>query len=166
MDWVIAEFDKALSRLAEQTSVSAAGRSNSIISNSDFRKVRHGVDRGGHRRSGSHDAGNSEVDDAPVVKFLQKMLVDAVNMRAWTCTLSLRGSNYACVSRIDGVLRGNHLAAGDIRKNWPRASGDLAHGHLGETRLPQDGRMKLKGRPDRTIDFPRQHAARCSAGRS
>ena len=74
VDWVIAEYDK-LSKLVE---ASAATTAESIVNilGSDFEPDE------AEALAEAADAAASEVDDAPIVKFLHKMLLDAFNMRA------------------------------------------------------------------------------------
>ncbi|HNT38596.1 MAG TPA: type IV-A pilus assembly ATPase PilB, partial [Rubrivivax sp.] len=75
-EWVIVEQDK-LAKLIEAQGVSAAEQLEAIASSEfDFDVTE---DEG--PQSESQDIA-SEVEDAPVVRFLQKMLIDAINMRA------------------------------------------------------------------------------------
>ncbi len=150
VDWVIAEFDK-LSRVVEQTSVSAAQAIDSIISNSDFEFDMASIEE--DTGAAEADAGNSEVDDAPVVKFLQKMLVDAVNMRASDLHFEPYEFNYRVRFRIDGVLKEITSPPVAIKEKLASRIKVISRMDISEKRVPQDGRMKLKVGPDRTIDF-------------
>ena len=76
VDWVIAEYDKLL-KMVSAISATVAESINSIVGN-DFEFDDMATDS----VSESANASAAEVDDAPVVKFLQKMLVDAFTMRA------------------------------------------------------------------------------------
>ena len=75
VDWVIAEYDK-LSRMIEAAAVSAAETINSIVgSEFEFDEV------SAETANESNDQAIAEVEDAPVVRFLHKMLLDAFSMR-------------------------------------------------------------------------------------
>jgi type IV pilus assembly protein PilB len=51
------------------------------------------------------ERGGAEVEDAPVVRFLQKMLIDAINMRASDLHFEPYEYNYRVRFRVDGELR-------------------------------------------------------------
>ena len=51
------------------------------------------------------DAGTTEVDDAPIVRFLQKILIDAINMGASDLHFEPFEKHYQIRFRIDGVLQ-------------------------------------------------------------
>lgn len=77
VDWIVAEYDK-LTRLVEASSASANETVESIVAE-DFEFSDLNVEEVSET---ADDDAASEVEDAPVVKFLQKMLLDAYNMRA------------------------------------------------------------------------------------
>jgi type IV pilus assembly protein PilB len=74
VDWVIAEFDK-LSRMVEAAAVSAAESIDTIVG-TEFEFDEAAVE------TAADTAEQTEVEDAPVVRFLHKMLLDAFGMRA------------------------------------------------------------------------------------
>src|SRR5205085_1897846 len=76
VDWIIAEYDK-LTKMVEAQATTATQEMNDIVGE-DFEFDESTIDTA----PDDQDAAVSEVDDAPVVKFLQKMLLDAVSMRA------------------------------------------------------------------------------------
>ncbi|MGV3570036.1 MAG: type IV-A pilus assembly ATPase PilB, partial [Ramlibacter sp.] len=77
VDWVIAEYDK-LSKMVEVHTASASEAMDSIIGD-DFEFDESTMDSS----VVDEDQGaTSDVDDAPVVKFLHKMLLDAIGARA------------------------------------------------------------------------------------
>ena len=78
VEWVIGEFDK-LSRLIEETTKTATQAMDSIVGGDfEFDEASLGTDGAAEET----EAPQTDVEDAPVVKFLHKMLVDAFNMRA------------------------------------------------------------------------------------
>lgn len=71
---------------------------------------------------GKDNAVGAEVEDAPVVKFLHKMLLDAFNMRASDLHFEPYEHNYRVRFRIDGELR--EIASPRLRSrtSWLPAS--------------------------------------------
>jgi type IV pilus assembly protein PilB len=147
VDWVIAEYDKLL-KLVEANSKSAAETMEGIIG-IEFEFDEDKSDSA----TESSEATSSEVDDAPVVKFLHKMLLDAFSMRASDLHFEPYEHNYRVRFRIDGELR--EIAAPPIAIKEKLASRIkvISRMDISEKRVPQDGKMKLKIGPDRVIDF-------------
>jgi type IV pilus assembly protein PilB len=147
VDWVIAEYDK-LSKLVESQSTTANEAMDNIIGG-DFEfdemateaVVTDATDK------------TSEVDDAPVVKFLHKMLLDAFNMRASDLHFEPYEHNYRVRFRIDGELREIASPPIAIKDKLASRIKVISRMDISEKRVPQDGRMKLKVGPDRVIDF-------------
>src|SRR4051794_13629645 len=100
VDWIIAEYDK-LTKMVEAQATTATQEMDSIIGD-DFE-----FDEGSMETTTEEaaDAGASEVEDAPVVKFLQKMLIDAVSQRASDLHFEPYEHTYRVRFRIDGELR-------------------------------------------------------------
>ena len=94
----------------------------------------------------SNDSSNaaSEVDDAPVVRFLQKMLLDAFTMRALDLHFEPYEHTYRVRFRVDGELR--EIASPPIAIKEKRASRIkvISRPDISEKRVPQDGRMALR----------------------
>ena len=147
VDWVIAEYDKLL-RLVEIMSTSATDAMDFLIG-SDFEFDESLAEA----TSENTEAGVAEVEDAPVVKFLHKMLLDAFSMRASDLHFEPYEHSYRVRFRIDGELR--EIAAPPIAIKDKLASRIkvISRMDISEKRVPQDGRMKLKIGPDRVIDF-------------
>jgi type IV pilus assembly protein PilB len=95
----------------------------------------------------------SEVDDAPVVKFLHKMLIDAFNMRASDLHFEPYEHTYRVRFRVDGELREIASPPIAIKDKLASRIKVISRMDISEKRVPQDGRMKLKVGPDRVIDF-------------
>ena len=147
VDWVIAEYDK-LSRLVE---ASARTASETIESNigEDFEFGEFSADMAGE----SAEVAVSEVDDAPVVKFLQKMLLDAFRMRASDLHFEPFEHSYRVRFRVDGELREIASPPVAIKEKLAARIKVISKLDISEKRVPQDGKMKLKIGPDRVIDF-------------
>ena len=148
IDWVIAEYDK-LSRLVEANAVTASEAMNSIIGE-DFEFDEASVDAA---TADTSDNLVAEVEDAPVVKFLHKMLLDAFNMRASDLHFEPYEHSYRVRFRIDGELREIASPPVAIKDKLASRIKVISRLDISEKRVPQDGRMKLKIGPDRVIDF-------------
>ena len=146
VDWVIAEFDK-LSRLVEAQTKSVTEAMENIVGDVEFDELA--------AETTTADAAEkaSEVDDAPVVKFLHKMLIDAFNMRASDLHFEPYEHQYRVRFRIDGELREIASPPVAIKEKLASRIKVISRMDISEKRVPQDGRMKLKVGPDRVIDF-------------
>ncbi len=147
VDWVIAEYDK-LSKLVEASTTTAAEAMESIIGD-DFEFDESSAEMA----SESADASVAEVEDAPVVKFLQKMLLDAFSMRASDLHFEPFEHTYRVRFRVDGELREIASPPVAIKEKLAARIKVISKLDISEKRVPQDGKMKLKIGPDRVIDF-------------
>ena len=97
-------------------------------------------------------AGN-EVDDAPIVKFLNKILLDEINLGASDLHFEPFEKFYRLRFRVDGELREIAQPPIAIREKLVSRIKVLARLDISEKRVPQDGRMKLVISNSRSIDF-------------
>ncbi len=148
VDWVIAEYDK-ISKLVETSSASASEAMESIIGD-DFEFDETTAEAA---TTESADSAAAEVEDAPVVKFLHKMLLDAFGMRASDLHFEPYEHTYRVRFRIDGELREIASPPIAIKDKLASRIKVISRMDISEKRIPQDGRMKLKVGPDRVIDF-------------
>ena len=95
----------------------------------------------------------SEVDDAPVVKFIQKILLDAINDGASDIHFEPYEKFYRIRYRIDGVLREVATPPLAIKEKVASRIKVISRLDISEKRVPQDGRMKLVLSKNRAIDF-------------
>lgn len=102
----------------------------------------------------SDDVGaGADKDDAPVVKFVKKMLVDAIRKGASDLHFEPYEKKYRVRFRIDGLL---HEVASPPIQLSARISARLkvlSNLDISERRVPQDGRVKLKLSKTKAIDF-------------
>lgn len=96
---------------------------------------------------------DTDVDDAPVVKFVNKVLLDAIKKGASDLHFEPYEKFYRVRFRIDGVLA-------EVAKPPISLSGKIAARikvmsrlDVSERRVPQDGRIKLKLSKNKAIDF-------------
>lgn len=100
-----------------------------------------------------NDDDASKEDEAPIVKYVNKLLVDAIRMGASDLHFEPYEKSYRVRYRVDGVLR-------EITRPPLQLSGRLAarlkvmsQMDISEKRAPQDGRIKLKLSKTKAIDF-------------
>jgi len=100
------------------------------------------------------DAGQgNEADDAPVVRFVNKMLLDAIKGGSSDLHFEPYEKAYRVRFRTDGIL---HEVARPPIQLSPRISARLkvmASLDISERRKPQDGRIKMKISKNKAIDF-------------
>ncbi len=102
---------------------------------------------------GKGDVTESDADDTPVVRFVNKVLLDAINKGASDIHFEPYEKTYRVRFRIDGVLK--EVAAPPVSMA-PRLSARLkvmSRLDISERRVPQDGRIKLNLSKNRAIDF-------------
>jgi len=95
----------------------------------------------------------NEVEDAPIVKFLNKILMDAVNLGASDIHFEPFEKFYRIRMRVDGVLREHAQPPISIRDKLVSRIKVLAKLDISEKRVPQDGRMRLILSAVKTIDL-------------
>jgi type IV pilus assembly protein PilB len=147
VDWIIAEFDK-LSKMVNATTVTASEAMEEIIGG-DFEFDENATDTAAE----APQANAAEVEDAPVVRFLHKMLMDAFSMRASDLHFEPYEHTYRVRFRIDGQLREIASPPIAIKEKLASRIKVISRMDISEKRIPQDGRMKLKVGADKVIDF-------------
>ncbi|MEN3275589.1 MAG: type pilus assembly protein PilB, partial [Massilia sp.] len=85
----------------------------------------------------------NEVEDAPIVRFLNKILLDAVQLGASDIHFEPYEKYYRIRMRVDGVLRDHAMPPLSIRDKLVSRIKVLAKLDISEKRVPQDGRMRL-----------------------
>ena len=147
-EWVVLEYDK-LARIVDAKSTSAGDALDSIVSSGDFDFE---VEEQDASTKADDEVASAEVEDAPVVRFLQKMLVDAINMRASDLHFEPYENTYRVRFRIDGELREITQPPIAIKDKLSSRIKVISKLDISEKRVPQDGRMKLKF-GSKAIDF-------------
>ncbi|MFL6593002.1 MAG: type IV-A pilus assembly ATPase PilB [Luteimonas sp.] len=108
---------------------------------------------GGEEEMAGDTGINAKGDDTPVVKFINKVLVDAIRRGASDIHFEPYENEYRVRLRIDGLLK--QVAKVPVKLN-PRIAARLkvmAQLDIAEKRVPQDGRIKLNLSKTKQIDF-------------
>jgi type IV pilus assembly protein PilB len=144
-EWVIVEYDKLAKMLASSTASASDTIENLADGDFDFDVTDETAEQESTEAA-------TEVEDAPVVRFLQKMLIDAINARASDLHFEPYEYNYRVRFRVDGELREITQPPIAIKDKLASRIKIISRLDIAEKRVPQDGRMKLKF-GNRAIDF-------------
>lgn len=145
-EWVIVEQDK-LAKILENSGTSASEALESMASGDFEFDVTDDV-----TSQAEPEAATTDVEDAPVVRFLQKMLIDAINARASDLHFEPYEYHYRVRFRVDGELREITQPPIAIKDKLASRIKVISRLDIAEKRVPQDGRMKLKF-GSKAIDF-------------
>jgi type IV pilus assembly protein PilB len=99
------------------------------------------------------DAAATEVDDAPVVKFIQKVMIDAISDGASDIHFEPYERYYRIRFRVDGELREVTQPPLVLKEKIASRLKVISKLDIAEKRVPQDGRLKLVLSKDRAIDM-------------
>jgi type IV pilus assembly protein PilB len=99
------------------------------------------------------EVSSSDVDDAPIVRFVNKVMVDAIKKGASDIHFEPYEKHFRIRLRQDGVL--TEIARPPVALSGKVAARlkVMARLDIAERRIPQDGRIKLKLSKNRAIDF-------------
>ena len=146
LDIVVVEHDKLL-KLIESTIQSAGKALEKFVGDEiDFGELLTEVPE-------TQDESAIDIDDAPVVRFLQKLLLDAIGDGASDLHFEPYEKFYRIRFRVDGVLREITQPPLAIKERLVTRIKVLSKMDIAEKRVPQDGRMKLALSAQRAIDF-------------
>jgi type IV pilus assembly protein PilB len=146
-EWVIVEHDK-LAKILEGASASTSESLENLVGG-DFE---FDVTDDDPAAAAETQEVTADVEDAPVVRFLQKMLIDAINARASDLHFEPYEYHYRVRFRVDGELREITQPPIAIKEKLASRIKVISRLDIAEKRVPQDGRMKLKF-GNKAIDF-------------
>lgn len=95
----------------------------------------------------------TDVNEAPIVKFVNKLMVDAINQGASDIHIEPYEKTYRVRFRQDGMLREVTSPPLAIAGRVAARVKILGRMDIAERRVPQDGRIKLRLSKNRAIDF-------------
>jgi type IV pilus assembly protein PilB len=147
LEIVVVEHDKLL-KLIEATVQSAGKALEKFVGDEiDFGELLT------EAQDTTQDDSSIDIDDAPVVRFLQKLLLDAIGDGASDLHFEPYEKFYRVRFRVDGVLREVTQPPLAIKERLVTRIKVLSKLDIAEKRVPQDGRMKLALSAQRSIDF-------------
>jgi len=108
---------------------------------------------GGEADPGADTGGGTDVDDAPIIRYVNKVLIDAINRGASDIHFEPYEKKYRIRYRVDGELK--EIATPPVQMGGRLAARlkVMSRLDLAERRVPQDGRIKLKLSASKAIDF-------------
>ncbi|HYA60054.1 MAG TPA: type IV-A pilus assembly ATPase PilB, partial [Burkholderiaceae bacterium] len=149
LDIVVVEHDKLLALIETSSQTASKALEKLIDDDVSFEDL---LAESPEQQEGE-DAASAEVDDAPVVRFLQKLLLDAIGEGASDLHFEPYEKFYRVRFRVDGILREVAQPPLAIRERLISRIKVVSRLDISERRVPQDGRMKLALTGQRAIDF-------------
>lgn len=145
---VIAEEDKidaAIDKYLESQETTFSGMGDADLDELDIES--------GNAEDKAGDVNTDAVDDAPIVRFINKMLLDAIKMGASDIHFEPYEKAYRIRFRADGILREMSRPPVNLGTKLAARLKVMSQLDISERRVPQDGRIKLKISKTRAIDF-------------
>jgi len=99
------------------------------------------------------DEADLDIDDTPVVRFVNKVLLDAINKGASDIHFEPYERRYRVRFRQDGVLKEIANPPTNLSSKLAARLKVMSRLDISERRIPQDGRMKMTLSKNRAIDF-------------
>jgi len=144
---VVVEEDK-LSRVIEKA-LEAGDTSMSDLLDGDLDSLDITIDDGEQKQ----DDGDMDIDDAPVVRFVNKVLLDAINGGASDIHFEPYEKTFRVRFRQDGMLHEIASPPVNIAARLTARVKVMSRMNIAERRVPQDGRIKMVLSRNRSIDF-------------
>lgn len=145
---VVIEEDK-LGKAIEKAMEAADGGLGDM-EDSDFDNL-DDLEVGGDEHENEDDS--ADIDDAPVVRFVNKVLLDAIKKGASDLHFEPYEKSYRVRFRIDGVLEEIAKPPLALASKIAARIKVMSRLDVSERRVPQDGRIKLKLSKTKSIDF-------------
>ncbi|MDR0716142.1 MAG: type IV-A pilus assembly ATPase PilB [Azoarcus sp.] len=145
LELVIAEVDK-LGRLVDQLAASDKEMLEQLNAEDELGALEASL-------ASDSDEATTDVEDAPIVKFIQKVLVDAINEGASDVHFEPYEKYYRIRVRTDGILREVAQPPLALKEKIASRIKIISRLDISEKRIPQDGRTKLVLSKGKAIDF-------------
>ena len=142
---VLVEEDK----LAEMIEVASSGSGMGSLADDLDESLDIDVDGD----EGGTDEDTSDVDDTPIVRFVNKVLLDAIKRGASDIHVEPYEKVFRIRFRIDGILQEVTEPPLNLAGRLTARLKVMSKMDISERRVPQDGRIKLKVSKNRAIDF-------------
>jgi type IV pilus assembly protein PilB len=148
VDPVVVEIDKLTTLIAKLSQSTTSALSN--MSETDEFGL-EGVEA--DDLDAAVDPGAVDIDDAPVVRFIHKILLDGINEGASDIHFEPYEKYYRIRYRTDGILREIAQPPLPLKEKIAARIKVISRLDISEKRVPQDGRMKLSLSKQKAIDF-------------
>jgi len=137
-------LSKAIEKALEDADTAMVGFSDATLDDLEF---------SGEDDDAGPDIGESDIDDAPIVRFVNKVLMEGIQKGASDIHFEPYEGRFRVRIRIDGMLKEIATPPANLGNRICTRLKVMARLDIAERRLPQDGRMKLKLTKNRGIDF-------------
>jgi type IV pilus assembly protein PilB len=144
---VVVEDDKLGQAIAKLVEASGAN----LKEMGELEDMEVGLEEGTPNSASVED--ESEVEDAPVVKYIQKILLDAISGGASDIHFEPYEKFFRIRYRVDGILSEIAQPPLAIKDKVASRIKVISKLDIAEKRVPQDGRMKLVLSKQKSIDF-------------
>lgn len=148
VDPVVVEQDKLEERVAK--TLEAIDTTMSSFDDGDFDLENLEVTSG---ETEQDDVTKDDVDDAPVVRFVNKVLLDAIQRGASDIHFEPYEKYFRVRTRLDGVLNEVAQPPAALAGKVSARLKVMSRLDIAERRIPQDGRIKMRLSKNRAIDF-------------
>ena len=150
IEFVVVEDDKlqlAVGKAIEQVDVAMP---NLVDDDFDLENLEV---TGGEEETDAGALGRDDVEDAPIVRFVNKILLDAIKRGASDIHFEPYEKYFRIRTRLDGVLKEVALPPVQLAVKIIARLKVMARLDIAERRVPQDGRIKMRLSKNRAIDF-------------
>lgn len=111
------------------------------------------IDLGPDESEQKDDSSDANIDDTPVVRFINGILTNAIKAGASDIHFEPYEKKYRVRTRIDGILHESKTAPIALAGRISARLKVLSRLNIAERRIPQDGRMRMKLSKTKAIDF-------------
>jgi len=148
---IVVEQDKLEARVAR--AIEAVDTTMSDLGGDDDGFDLENLEVSGGEEEAGADVTSSDVDDAPIVRFVNKVMVDAIKKGASDIHFEPYEKHFRIRLRQDGVLTEIARPPVALAMKVSARLKVMARLDIAERRIPQDGRIKMKLSKNRAIDF-------------
>src|SRR5712671_1379599 len=150
IEFVVVEEDKL--QTAVRKAIDQAEATMPSLTDDDFDLENLEV-TGGDDDPNGEAIGRDDVEDAPIVRFVNKILLDAIKKGASDIHFEPCEKMFRIRTRLDGVLKEVALPPVQLAVKIVARLKVMARLDIAERRVPQDGRIKMRLSKNRAIDF-------------
>lgn len=145
---ILVEEDKLIKAI--ETALEAADTSMTDMLDEDLENLDI---TGGEEDTTKSDAITSDIDDAPIVRYVNKILLDSIKQGVSDIHMEPYEKTFRIRYRSDGILRQVASPPPSIANRLVSRLKVMSKMDIAERRVPQDGRIKMTLSKNRAIDF-------------
>jgi type IV pilus assembly protein PilB len=150
VDAVVVEDDK-LQRLVDKA-IEGAEASTPLVGDDEGMEL-DGLEVSGGDEAPTEGISRDDVEDAPIVRYVNKLLLDAIRRGASDIHFEPYEKTYRVRYRMDGILKEIAQPPVQLAGKLSARLKVMSRLDIAERRVPQDGRIKMKLSKTRAIDF-------------